>query len=79
MSASPITKGGVMIGKTVMTRRSALNRKPVRTAISAKARPSAVEASPVSTASSTVFQATPQEIPPPKQPSPQIEESVILS
>ena len=74
-----MTKGGVMIGNTVMTRSSDLRRKAVRVAISAKARPSAVEPRPTSRASRMVFQATPQEMPPPKQPSPQIELSVILA
>ena len=39
-----MTNGGVMIGSTDSTRSAPLNRKPVRVAISAKARPSAVAA-----------------------------------
>ena len=55
-----MTKGGVMIGSTVSTRSAPLKRKPVRVAISAKARPSAVVPTPTSTARNSVFQATPQ-------------------
>ena len=55
-----MTKGGVMIGSTVRTRRARLKRKSVRVAISAKARPSAVVPMPTSVARNRVFQATPQ-------------------
>ena len=74
-----MTKGGVMIGSTVSMRSAPLRRKPVRVAISAKARPSTVEPTPTSTARNSVFQATPQRRPPARQSSPQTEVSVNLS
>ena len=49
-----------MIGRMVSTRSSPLIGTPVRVAISAKARPSAVVPKPTSTARNSVFQATPQ-------------------
>ena len=49
-----------MIGSKVSTRNSRLARNPVRVAISAKARPSAVVPAPTETAMMSEFQATPQ-------------------
>ena len=67
ISASPITKGGVTIGSTVSTRSVFLKRKPVRVAISAKARPSTVVPAPQHSARNSVFHATPQRPPPDRQ------------
>ncbi len=67
-----MTKGGVMIGSTESTRSSFLCRNCVRVAISAKASPRPVQATAQATASASVFHATPQRVPPPMQPSPQI-------
>ena len=55
-----MTKGGVMIGSTLMTRSTALYRNAVRAEISAKASPSIVDPAPTTMARNTVFQATPQ-------------------
>ena len=55
------------IGSTVSTRSVFLKRKPVRVAISAKARPSAVVPAPQHSARNSVFQATPQRPPPDRQ------------
>jgi hypothetical protein len=76
MSASPITKGGVMIGRTLSTRRSTLYRKPVRVAMSANERPSAVVPTPTMSARKREFHATPQRSSDVRQSSPQIERSV---
>ena len=54
-------------------RSAPLKRMPVRVAISAKARPSAVVPTPTSTARNSVFQATPQRRFEVMQSSPQIE------
>ena len=69
--ASPMTKGGVMMGSTVSALSSAPWRKPVRVTISAKTRPSRVVTTPTSTARKSEFQATPQRGPPDRQPRPQ--------
>src|ERR1700694_1488527 len=71
MNPSPMTKGGVMIGRNDSARRSFLKRKSVRVAINANARPSAVVPAPVKSASKSVFHATPQRRPSDKQPIPQ--------
>ncbi len=61
-----------MIGSTISTRSSLFALKPVRVAISAKASPSEVQHVAVESASISVFQATPQRVPPVTQPRPQI-------
>ncbi len=58
-----MTKGGVMIGRTVSRRSGFLKRKPVRVTTSAKARPRQVQVVAVATPSIRVFQATPQDAP----------------
>ena len=75
MSASPITNGGVMIGRMVRMRSRPLKRMVVRVAISANARPSAVVPMPTSTARNSVFQATPQRRFEVRQSRPQTERS----
>ena len=55
-----MTKGGVMIGRMDSTRSSGFIGMRVRSATSAKARPSSVVSTPTSVASATVFHATPQ-------------------
>ena len=72
MSPSPITKGGVMIGRMVRTRNALFCLKPVRVAISANARPSTVHPVAQRNASVSVFHATPQRVLPAMHPSPQI-------
>ncbi len=74
-----MTKGGVMIGRSVSTRSVCLWRKPVRTVRRAKARPIAVAPAPTRTARNTVFQATPQRTPVVTQPRPQMEGLSSLS
>ena len=71
ISAKPITKGGVMIGKIDIARSSFLKRKFVRATTNAKASPSAVVPAPQISARISVFQATPQRGPPLRQPRPQ--------
>ena len=67
MSPRPITNGGVMIGRIVRMRSSPLCLNPVRVAISAKARPSAVQPAAHRNASMSVFHATPQRVLPAMQ------------
>ena len=64
ISARPMTKGGVMIGRMDSARSSGFIGMRVRSATSAKARPSSVVSTPTSVASATVFHATPQLRPP---------------
>ena len=73
ISASPMTKGGVMIGRIDSTRSSGFIGMRVRSATSAKARPSSVVSTPTSVASATVFHATPQLRPPVTQSRLQID------
>ena len=60
MSARPMTKGGRDDRQHGQRPQERLERKPVRVAISAKARPSSVGPAPTRTARNSVFQATPQ-------------------
>ena len=60
MMPSPITNGGVMMGRMASRRSSPLARKPVRLCSSAKPRPSKVVVMPQATASHRLFQNTPQ-------------------
>src|SRR5690606_41116774 len=78
ISASPTTKGGVMMGRMVSILRNFLNGKLVRVAASAKVRPKRVDALAVHSASHTVGQATPQFLPPVRQLRLQIDSSCIL-
>ena len=63
INARPITKGGVIIGKTVNMRSAFLQGSGVRVAASAKANPKSVEPLAVIIASHKVRQAVPQ-VPP---------------
>ena len=63
-----MTKGGVMIGRMESARSSGFIGMRVRSATSAKARPSSVVSRPTRAASATVFQATPQPCAPVRQP-----------
>ena len=73
ISARPMTKGGVMIGRIDSARSSGFIGRRVRSATSAKARPSRVVSRPTSVASATVFHATPQLRVPNLQSRPQID------
>ena len=79
ISASPMTKGGVMIGSSESRRIGPFSGRPVRSATRAKARPSRVESRPTTTASASVFQAAPQLPAPVRHSRPQIERSVNLA
>ena len=68
ISARPMTKGGVMMGRMERLRSSHFALSRVRSAISASASPSTVHSTPTSTATATVFQATPQLPAPRRQP-----------
>ena len=74
-----ITNGGVMMGRMDMTCRLLRQRKPERRASSANAKPSNVLSTPANTASNREFHATPQEVPPARQPKPQMSEAVRRS
>src|SRR5690606_24184288 len=78
VSASPTTKGGVMIGNMVRSRRPFLKGKPVRVATRAKASPSTVDPVAVISANHNVRHATPHRPSPTTQARLQIEESWIL-
>ena len=72
MTASPMTNGGVMMGRTVRTRSIRLARKPVRVTTSAKASPRTVVENPTSTAIHREFHATPHVTGPVRQSRPQM-------
>jgi hypothetical protein len=58
--AKPITKGGLIIGKSEAVRMRFLARIPVRVTIKAKAKPSPVVVTPTKMAMKNEFQAIPQ-------------------
>ena len=70
ISASPITKGGVMIGKIVKARTARRYLKPDRVTTSAKASPRTVVKKPTQIAKNSEFHATPQRPVPVRQLSP---------
>ena len=72
MMASPMTKGGVMIGRTLRRRSSRLARKPVRVASKAKANPRTVVLAATRIAINREFQAMPQLTLAVRQPTPQM-------
>ena len=78
VSARPMTKGGVMIGRTVSRRSPFLKGRRIRVATSAKARPSKVVPVAVQIARKKVRHATPQPPAPIRQPRLQILGSPIL-
>ena len=77
--ANPITKGGVIIGNTLIALITRLNFRLVRVTRSAKTRPRIVVKAPTIIAIKSEFNATPHRPPPIKQPSDQIRLSVNFS